>query len=216
MTRLFLAALLLASPAFSATIITESRLAGNLYDLDPGEYTTRSTTFNTLGSVTTACGAPADGRRAIIKCASDAVPDGRFGENGGPWVDSADIGEIERTVHFGQKIRAIGFGVSDANDQRDSWWNFTVNGVTASIAPRLNDEGEAAVWFTVLFDEPVDSAHFAFSTRPGDGYGIMAPTAVPIPLPAAVLAMPAAFGGLAGRAVAARRSRSGTRGVGPG
>ena len=97
--------------------ITESRLAGNLSALDPGEYTTRSTTFNTLGSVTTACGAPADGRRAIIKCASDAVADGRFGENGSPWVDSADIGELERTVHFGQKVRAIGFGVSDANDQ---------------------------------------------------------------------------------------------------
>ena len=73
-----------------------------------------------------------------------------------------------------------------------------MNGATASIAPRANDEGEAAVWFTVLFEEPVSSAHFAFSTRPGDGFGIMAPTAVPIPLPAAAGCMLAAFGGLAG------------------
>jgi hypothetical protein len=201
------AALVMAAVAVwpaSAATITENRLAGDPFAISADEFTTRSTTFNTQGSVTTGLGVPADGRRAILKGTGDAIPDGRFNEGNLPWVDSADIGELERTVNFGRYVHAFGFGVTDANDQAGSWWSFTVDGATASISPRANDEGEAAVWYTVLFDKPTKTATFEFSTRPGDGYGIMQGTVAPVPLPAGVWLMLAAMGALG---LAKRRAR---------
>ena len=69
------AAALIAGPALAATI-TNDRLAGEAYELDPTQFASLSTFFKPGGSVTTSLGVRADGRHAILKNLADAVPDG--------------------------------------------------------------------------------------------------------------------------------------------
>lgn len=100
---------MLAVPAHAATI-TGDRLDGTAYLLDAGQFTTLSTAFDTRGSVTSGCGTPADGRAAILKCADDPVPDGRYNPDPTmPWIDSADVGLLKWTPVFDTKVRAFGF-----------------------------------------------------------------------------------------------------------
>jgi hypothetical protein len=203
---------LLASPAMAATI-TEARLSGDSYALDPGEFTTLADVFTAErpdDSVTTSCGAPADGRRAILKCASDAIPDGRYGLDGQPWIDSADIGLLKWVVNFDKPVSAFGFGVTDAADTRqrdwsDPFWKLIVGDASIDHPRRFNDEGEPVTWYTILFDAPVRSASLLMRTGVGDGYGIVSATTAPVPLPAAGLMLMGAIGLLA---AARRRARA--------
>ena len=202
------AALLLASVASAATI-TEARLEGESYTLSADEFTTLSTIFDPRGSVTTSCGAPADGRRAILKCVSDAVPDGRYNpESGQSWIDSADVGLLKWDPVFKGKVKAFGFGITDAADtptflQPDPFWRLAVDGATIEHPRLFKDEGEPVTWYTVLFDKPVSTASLLMRTAAGDGFGIINATVAPIPLPAAGWLLLAGVGGL----VAARKAR---------
>lgn len=199
-SRSVLAALLLGATSAGAATITSERLEGTPYTIAAGQFTTLSTTFNTLGSVTTSCGVPADGRSAILKCPTDPVPDGRYNPTPHmPWIDSADIGALRWDVGFDKPVRAFGFGVTDAADtftpDGDPFWRLTVDGATVSHPRLFNDEGEPVTWYTVVFDVPVLAASLVMETGRGDGYGITSATVAPIPLPAGGLLMLAALGG---------------------
>jgi hypothetical protein len=203
------ASLTLAAGAAGAATITSDRLAGDAYALDPGQFTTLSTSFRTLDSVTTACGAPADGRSAILKCASDPVPDGRYHpDSNRPWIDSADIGELRWDLSFDKKVTAFGFGVTDANDQRGSWWSLEVDGTKVDHVAQQVDEGGPITWYTILFDTPVDRASLTFNTRPGDGYGIANASVAPVPLPVPALLLLTGVGALAAAGVKRRERKT--------
>ena len=90
MIRTALALTLIAGASQAATI-TRTHVVGESYALDPSQFEALAPS-TPLGSVTTACGAPADGSRVILKCGSDLVPDGRYSELlDRPWIDSADL-----------------------------------------------------------------------------------------------------------------------------
>lgn len=201
---------MLAVPAHAATI-TGDRLDGTAYLLDAGQFTTLSTAFDTRGSVTSGCGTPADGRAAILKCADDPVPDGRYNPDPTmPWIDSADVGLLKWTPVFDTKVRAFGFGVTDAADtptlvQPSPFWRLTVDDASVEHPRRFNDAGEPVTWYTILFDAPVSTASLIIRTAAGDGYGIVSATVAPVPLPAAGWLLIAAAAAL----VAARRRVAG-------
>ena len=141
------------------------------YTLSADEFITLSTIFDPRGSVTTSCGAPADGRRAILKCVSDAVPDGRYNpESGQSWIDSADVGLLKWDPVFKGKIKAFGFGITDAADtptflQPDPFWRLAVEGATIDHPRLFKDEGEPVTWYTVVFDKPVSTASLLCGQR---------------------------------------------------
>ena len=209
------AAALIAGPALAATI-TNNRLDGEGYVLDPTQFASLSTFFEPHGSVTTSLGVRADGRHAILKNLADAVPDGRYNPDGDDiaWIDSADIGLLRWNVTFTKPMRAFGFGVVDDADTPTRFspvpfWRLAVGGATVDAVPRLNDSGEPVRWYTIAFDQPTLSASLTMRTAVGDGYGVVSPTTVAaVPLPAAGLLLLGAVGVLA----AVRRPRLATEG----
>ena len=208
------AAALIAGPALAVTI-TNDRLAGEAYELDPTQFASLSTFFEPRGSVTTSLGVRADGRHAILKNLADAIPDGRYNPDGEdiPWIDSADIGLLRWDVTFTKPARAFGFGVVDDADTPTRFspvpfWRLAVGGATVDAVRRLNDSGEPVRWYTILFDQPTRSASLTMRTAVGDGYGLVGPTVAPVPLPAAGLLLLGAVGVLA----AVRRPRRAAEG----
>jgi hypothetical protein len=190
-----LATALLATPASAATI-THDRLPGTAFALATGDFTALAPP-TPRGSVTTAGGALADGSTPILKFPSDAVPDGRYNPDGGPWIDSADLAWIGGSFSFPEPVTAFGFGITDANDQRNSHFSVSFGDAVASLDPQTEVEYGNVHWFTVLFDEPVTAADLTFSTRAGDGFGITTATMAPVPLPAGLALMLAGVGALA-------------------
>ena len=204
----------LPAPARAVTI-TNDRLAGEAYELDPTQFASLSTFFEPHGSVTTSLGVRADGRHAILKNLADAIPDGRYNPDGEdiPWIDSADIGLLRWDVTFTKPARAFGFGVVDDADTPTRFspvpfWRLAVGGATVDAVPRLNDSGEPVRWYTILFDQPTRSASLTMRTAVGDGYGVVGPTVAAVPLPAAGLLLLGAVGVLA----AVRRPRRAAEG----
>jgi hypothetical protein len=213
---LAVAALVATASGAGAVTITNDRLAGGAYVLDPTQFTSLSTFFEPHGSVTTSLGVRADGRHAILKNLADAVPDGRYNPDGDDiaWIDSADIGLLRWNVTFTKPMRAFGFGVVDDADTPTRFspvpfWRLAVGGATVDAVRRFNDSGEPVRWYTVFFDQPTESASLTMRTAVGDGYGVVSPTTVAaVPLPAAGLLLLGAVGVLA----AVRRPRLATEG----
>ena len=204
------AALVASASGAGAVTISNDRLAGGAYVLDPTQFASLSTFFEPHGSVTTSLGVPADGRHAILKNLADAIPDGRYNPDGAdvPWIDSADIGLLRWDVTFAKPVRAFGFGVVDDADTPTRFspvpfWRLAVGGATVDAGPRPNDSGEPVRWYTVFFDQPTESASLTMRTAVGDGYGVVSPTVAAVPLPAAGLLLLGAVGVLA----AVRRPR---------
>jgi len=109
---------------------------------------------------------------------------------------------------FKGKIKAFGFGITDAADtptflRPDPFWRLAVEGATIEHPRLFKDEGEPVTWYTVVFDKPVSTAGLLMRTAAGDGFGIINATVAPIPLPAAGWLLLAGIGGL----VAARKAR---------
>jgi hypothetical protein len=198
------------SGAEAATISTGGLSSGIGIDLSSharcgngGVLSTNVGTFSTgngPGSGHSTCG---NKGQVQVKDASSASPFGRYNPDGAAWLDSNDNPTVEWNVNIGQAFNAVSFGLTDANDQKNSFFHLAVNGATWEIATR--EANGSLHWLTILFDQAVTDAVITFSTALNDGFGIHKATVAPVPLPAAGWMLVSGLAGLAG--LGWRRSR---------
>jgi hypothetical protein len=199
-----------AAPAAAATFIEETRPAGGLaIDLRGfapcgagGALETNLGRFSGSGPAGSGGAACGDTRHVQVK--SPRTPDayGRFDPDGGRWIDSNDLERVVWEVDVGRPVRWVAFALTDAHDQPDSHFSITAQGTTWSIAER--EPNATLHLIRILFDAPVETAEVVFETRHNDGFGIVAATAAPVPLPPALLL---AASGVAALGVLRRRRR---------
>jgi hypothetical protein len=144
------------------------------------------------GSGKAACG---DKSTTQVKDGATPFPYGRYDPNGGAWIDSNDLSHVAWNVDIGKKLKGVSFALTDAHDQKNSWFRLKVDGATWSIKDR--EANGTLHLITILFDQPVDTARIRFSTRLNDGWGISQVTAAPVPVPPAMLLAASGIGVMA-------------------
>lgn len=158
------------------------------------------------GSGPAGSGSAACGDTTTVQVKNEASPDpyGRFNPEGGSWLDSNDLKNVEWNLDVDTPVKRVTFALTDARDQRRSHFEIAAGGDTWTIDKR--QENSALQWITILFNEPKEEARVHFSTRHNDGFGISNVKVSPVPVPPALLLMGSGMALLA--AVRRRRSRT--------
>lgn len=184
------------APAQAATITAGSDRPGGGVGVDLSGYTPCGVrgdisagvgTFS--GSGPAGSGAAACGDTTTVQVKDEASPNpyGRFNPQGGSWLESNDLKNVQWNLDVDTPVRRVTFALTDARDQRRSHFEIAAGGDTWTIDER--QENGALQWITILFDEPVDEARIRFSTRHNDGFGISDVKVSPVPVPPALLLM---------------------------
>ena len=196
---LILAAALLAASNTSAATIRDGgvRVQGERIALNVADFARVGQTGSGR-SITAGHGNPYE------KGPGDRRPYGRFDPFGVSWIDSGDGDRTVWTVRHDKAFTRLTFALTDAFDQKrddryggKSYFRLKAAGATWSIDKR--EKNGTLHWITILLDDPVKRLKVRFITRVNDGWGVIAPSVEPIPLPAAgwmLLAGAAALVGL--------------------
>jgi hypothetical protein len=160
-------------------------LSGHVSCGSSGALVTNVGTFTgkgVAGSGRSVCG---DTSSVQVKDLDFAAPYGRYNPEGSKWIDSNDLKKLTWEVDIGMPFRALSFGVVDAHDQKDSFFEIALKGGAAHWSIDQREGNGLLHWITVTFHDAVDGATLAFSTRHNDGYGLVGIKVAPVPLPAA-------------------------------
>lgn len=166
MIRATILALLFATGAQAATITESAAPTGpNWSSIAIGlDAVTSSGPRGTGQSVT------GSGYSPVIKGTTSAAPYGRFAADGGQWIDSQDLKKTVLTLDLLKPAKAFALHISDAHDQRNSFFEIASGGATWSIASReANGTGH---WLRILLDRAERFVSVSFSTAHNDGFGI--------------------------------------------
>lgn len=162
-----------AAPALAATISENGPGTGTPLELKLEEFTRLGACGSGLSIIGDSCTGPVFGP-------DGEKPFGRHSPSGGKFVTSRDTDRMRWDVRFG-RANEITFAITDANDQPDnraegpSFFNFTVDGATASIEKSPNANLR---WFTVAFERVRTRAVFLFESGLNDGFAVSDVTTV--------------------------------------
>jgi hypothetical protein len=166
MRTLFLAAALVAAqPALAATITLDGPpTIGTAAPLLPGD-------FAGSGKAGSGRGVDRDGLSWEVNSAGGAAY-GRYDPRGGDFIDSQDRGLTVWTFARPDSaaFNTLSFAVTDARDQRKSFFSIGAAGTRTSIKRR--EANGTLHWVSIALDQAVREIRVVFSTRRNDGFSV--------------------------------------------
>ena len=153
--------------------------------------------FSTLGPTGSGDSVVGDGTEVAVRDGSTVDPFGRVNttDGGKNWLDSNDTTGIVWDAELdGALFDEVAFSLSDATDQ-GATLSVIAGGETASFSGLGNGNVQ---WVIVSFMDSVDMATITLSNNDqlNDGFGIDDATIAAVPLPAGLLLLGTALGGL--------------------